>query len=247
MTKKSAQTARNGLGNGNPPIKRRLKAAILLLVLIAAIIGIRLSGQAGYFTLENLKQHQAQLEQVVYEHYRLAVVCYIGLYTASTALAVPGATILTLAGGLLFHTFPGIIYVNIGATTGAVLAFIFSRYIFGTWFQQRYSSRLRSFNEDIEKNGYFYLLFVRLIPAFPFFVINVLSGLTTVPLSIFVWTTAVGILPGSLVYTYAGNQVGTLASSKDVVSGRVFLAFFLVALLAILPVIVKKLQSPRGS
>lgn len=245
MTEGSAQHARNSVQTGDPRTRRRLKPAILLFVLIATIIAIRLSGQAGSFTMENLKQHQAVLEQAVHEHYGLAVACYIAVYAASTALAIPGALILTLAGGLLFHTFPGIIYVNIGATTGAILAFVFSRYIFRTWFQERYSYRLRGFNDDFEKNGYLYLLSVRLIPVFPFFLINVLSGLTTIPLLIFVWTTAVGILPGSLVYTYAGNQIGTLTSSREIMSAPVLLAFFLLALVVILPAIVKKLQSAR--
>lgn len=245
MTERPVPVAPNDPHAGGPPIKRRLKPAILLFFLIAVIIAIRLSGQAGYFTLENLKAHRAALEQAVHVHYGPAVLCYIALYTASTALAVPGALILTLAGGLLFHTFPGIIYVNIGATTGAVLAFTFSRYILGTLLQERYSRQLGSFNADLEKNGYLYLLSVRLIPVFPFFLINVLSGLTTIPLLTFALTTALGILPGSLVYTYAGSQIGSLTSAKDVLSGRVLLAFSLLALLAILPVVVKKLQSAK--
>lgn len=226
-------------------MRKHLKKVIFLIILLAVIAGIHFSGVAGYLTLENLKENRYLLERTVERHYVPSVVLYILIYIGSSAFAVPDAFILTLAGGLLFHTFPGVIYVGVGATIGAILAFLFSRYLLGNWLQARYAGQLRQFNRELEQNGHLYLLTVRFIPLFPFFLINLLSGLTHIPLRTFVWTTFLGVLPASLIYTYTGSQLGTISSPHDLLSPRLLIAFGLLALLALSPLLWKKLRAMK--
>lgn len=226
-------------------MRRYLKQLILFLLFLAVIATLHWSGLGSYLSLDNLKEHRDMLARTVAAHYALSVMLYILLYIVITTFALPGALILTLAGGLLFRTFPGVIYVCTGATIGAVLAFLFSRHILGNWLQHRYAAQFQRFNRELAVNGHLYLLSVRLIPVFPFFLINFLSGLTRIPLRTFAWTTALGILPGSFIYTFAGNQLGTVASVKDLVSPRILVAFLLLALLTISPIIWKKVRATR--
>jgi uncharacterized membrane protein YdjX (TVP38/TMEM64 family) len=228
-------------------MKKYIKQIIILLVLIGVVAGIRLSGVDSHLTLENLKRSRELLERFVGTHYFVAVLVYVLLYTLSTAFSVPGATVLTLAGGFLFGAVPGAVYVNVGATVGALVAFLFSRHIVGDWFQRRYETQLAGFNRELEENGYLYLLTVRLIPAFPFFLINIMSGLTKIPVRTFIWTTCLGILPGSLVYTFAGRQLGAISSARGIATGNILIAFLLLALLTILPLVHKKLKAKHPS
>lgn len=224
------------------PSVKHVIAALLLLALIAAL---HLSGVSGYLTLENLKRQQYVLEEAVHTHYLTSVLLYVLLYIVVTALAIPGGLVLTLAGGLLFHTFPGVVYVNVGATTGAVLAFLFSRHILGNWLQMRYRAQLDRFNRELSENGHLYLLALRLIPVFPFFLINILSGLTRISVTTFAWTTSLGIIPASLIYAFAGSQIGTIRSTGDLLSLRLLAAFALLALLALSPLVWKKLRAAK--
>jgi uncharacterized membrane protein YdjX (TVP38/TMEM64 family) len=226
-------------------MRRHLKQMVLLCLLLTIVVVLEISGANTYLTLENLKRYQYNIEQIVVHHYVLSVLFYISLYIASTALAIPGGLVLSLAGGLFFHTWPGVIYVNIGATVGAILAFFFARYILGDWVQKRYSMQLQSFNDEFANNGHIYLLSVRLIPVFPFFLINLLSGLTRVRLKTFVWTTSLGILPASLIYTFAGSRVGNVTSPRDILSRPMLSALILLAMLVLVPVLWTKLKPRR--
>ncbi len=226
-------------------MKRHLIQIALLCLLIAIVVVIDISGANAYLTLENLKRHQHSIEQIVAHRYALSVLLYILLYIVSTALGIPGALVLSLAGGLFFHTLPGVIYVNIGATIGAILAFLFSRYILGDWAQKKYSTQLGSFNDELTKNGHMYLLSVRLIPVFPFFLINLLSGLTRVPLKTFAWTTSAGIFPASLIYTFSGSRIGDVTSPEDIISRPMLSALVLLSLLVLVPVLWNKLRPRR--
>jgi uncharacterized membrane protein YdjX (TVP38/TMEM64 family) len=214
-----------------------------LLVLIAIVVVIRLSGADSYVTVENLRKHKELLEQFISAHYALSVLVYMLVYIVSVACSVPGATVLTLAGGFLFHLFPGIVYVIVGATLGATFAFLFSRYILGNTIQNKYGTQLERFNRELDENGHLYFLTIRFIPVFPFFLINILSGLTKIPLSTYVWTTSIGILPGSLVYTFTGSQLGTIDSVRDLFGGRDLIAFLLLAALMLVPLVLKKIRA----
>lgn len=221
------------------PYVRRL---IILAVVVAAIVGIRLSGVGDVLTLENLQAQGADLRDLTSANYALAVGIYVALYIAVVALSVPGATIMTLAGGFLFGTLLGALYVNIGATVGAIVVFLFARYLFGKSLQGRYKDRLKKFNREFKENGVSYLFMLRFIPIFPFFLINIFAGLTEVSLFTFAWTTMLGIIPGSLVYTFAGRQLSTISSVGDIFSPNMLLAFVLLGVFALVPVVYKRVK-----
>ena len=152
---------------------------------------------------------------------------------------------MTLAGGFLFGSLWGPLYVNIGATTGATLAFLAARYLFHQWVERKFGDRLGPIQDGFAKNAFSYLLTLRLIPFFPFFLVNLLSGLTRVKVSTYVVATAIGIVPGSVVYTFAGRQLGTINALSELVSPRLLLAFSLLGLLMLVPVIYRKFTETR--
>ncbi|MHC4131760.1 MAG: FAD-dependent oxidoreductase [Planctomycetota bacterium] len=218
--------------------KKNRKRLVLVIIVLALLIGLRLSGVGDKFTLENLQSNAARLKEFSNGHYLTSVLAYIFIYITVTAFSLPGATILTLAGGFLYTFFIGAVYVNIAATSGATLAFLFSRYIAGQSIQKRYGDKLTRFNDELNRNGARYLLTLRFIPIFPFFLINVFTGLTNIPLKTFIWTTSIGIFPGSLVYAYAGQQLGTIKSVGDIFTWKI-LAF------ALVPTIYNKIKAHK--
>jgi uncharacterized membrane protein YdjX (TVP38/TMEM64 family) len=220
-----------------------IKRIALLVIIAGVIIGLRLAGIGRQLTLENLQSHAAQLRDFSNNHYFASILAFILIYIIVTGFSLPGALPLTLAGGFLYKTLLAAVYVNIGATAGATLSFLFARYVAGTWVQQKYADKLSHFNAELDRNGSNYLLTLRLAPIFPFFLINIFAGLTRIPLKTFVWTTSIGILPGSLVYAYAGQQLGTIRNVRDIFTTRILIAFLLLAVLALLPVFVKKLKT----
>jgi uncharacterized membrane protein YdjX (TVP38/TMEM64 family) len=225
---------------------RNLWRVILFAAIVLAIVAVRLSGLGDYLTFQSLKQNADILYGAVHADYLSSVAVFVGIYVLVTGLSLPGAAVMTLAAGFLFGTLAGALYANAGATLGATLAFLVSRYLAGGWLQKRYGEKLAGFNRELERNGYRYLLTLRLIALFPFFLINILAGLTNVPLRTFFWTTAVGIIPGDLVYTFAGSRLKQIENPRDIFSPQVLLAFALLALLPLLPVIIKKLRKSRG-
>lgn len=218
---------------------------LLLLLFAGVIIGIRMSGAGQLLTFENLQKNRELLQAYVRENTILSVVMYIAVYIAAIALNLPGGAVLTMAGGFLFGTVPAIFYVNIGATAGAVAAFLSARYLLGARLQERYRDSLAKFNREMDRNGSRYLLTLRLIPAFPFFVVNFLAGLTRVPLASFVWTTSLGILPASAVFSYAGHQLEHVRSVGDILSGKVLAAFLLLAAVTLAPAVISRFRNAR--
>jgi len=221
-------------------MKPAYKKILIALVIAAAIVLIRVLGFDQLLSLETFRQYRDQLLAFTDRHYIPTVAIFVLIYITAVALSIPGATVLTLSAGFLFG-FIGVLYVNIGATAGACLAFGVARYLLGDWIQKRYEEKLASFNREIAENGYNYLLTLRFIPLFPFFLINLFAGLTRVPLFTFAWTTMIGILPGSFVYIYTGRQLGIIDKPGDILSGELLLAFILLGLLALSPVIAKKI------
>jgi uncharacterized membrane protein YdjX (TVP38/TMEM64 family) len=222
------------------------KKILIVLFLILVIVAIRLTGVHKYLTFENLQNQKGILQDYVDANYFLAVLIFILIYAVSVAFSIPGATILTLTGGLVFGTILGAIFVNVGATAGAIGVFIFARYLLGAKLQEKYVERLAKFNKELNVNGYSYLLTLRFIPLFPFWMINLFAGLTKIPLRTYAWTTAVGILPGSLVYTYTGNQLNTINSLKDIFSWNILLAFVLLGLLTLFPTILNHMKRKKN-
>lgn len=213
---------------------------------MAIIVLIRISNIGEHLTFENLRRNSLILHAAVNAHYLLSVFLYIIIYAVSVAFSVPGAAILTIAAGFLFSTIPGTVYVNIGATSGALAAFLSARYLTGNWLQNRYGQQLKQFNKELSENGHLYLLTLRFIPVVPFFIINILAGLTNIPIKTFLWTTSLGIIPGSLVFAFAGTQLNTIKAAGDIFSGKLMTAFFLLALFSLLPVIINKIKTRAG-
>ena len=217
----------------------RSKAAIVVLIVLA--IGTFFYLDLGRFlSLDALKQNRDQLLAFTEANYVAAVVLFIVVYIAVTGLSLPGAVILTLAGGFLFGSVVATLFVNIGATTGATLAFLAARYLLRDWVEQKFGNTLGPIQAGFSKNAFNYLMTLRLIPLFPFFLVNMVSGLTRVSLGTYVTATALGIIPGSFVFAYAGRQLGSINSLQEIASPNVLLAFTLLGLLALVPVLYKK-------
>ena len=219
------------------------KKKLLILLFIAALIVLFFYFHLGrYLTLESLKGNRNALLQFYAVHRLSMVVGFIGIYIVQTTLSLPGAAILSLGAGAVFGTLMGTIFVNIGATLGATIAFLLARYLFRDLIQKRFGSRLEGINAELEKAGFHYLLFLRLVPIFPFFLINLGAGLTRIPLRIFFWGTTLGIIPGSFVYCNAGASLAAINRVGEIASPRVLGSFALLGLFALVPVFYKKLK-----
>jgi uncharacterized membrane protein YdjX (TVP38/TMEM64 family) len=193
-----------------------------------------------FLSLAALKDNRDMLLSITEANYVSAAALFILAYIAVTGLSLPGAVILTLAGGFLFGSVFGTLFVNLGATTGATLAFLASRYLLRDWVEQKFGKWLGPVQQGFAQNAFSYLMTLRLIPLFPFFVVNLVSGLTRTNVATYVVATALGIIPGSFVYAYAGQQLGTINSLQDIASPRVIGAFVLLGLLALVPSLYKK-------
>jgi len=221
------------------------KKMILVAILVAGLIVFYALDLHRYLSLETVKANRDRLLAYSEDHYATAVAGYLVVYSLVVALSLPGAAILTLAGGFLFGPFLAVLYVNMGATTGSTLAFLTARYLFRDWVQAKFGHRLSALQEGFEQNGFMYMLTLRLIPIFPFFVINLLAGLTRIPLRTYVLATSIGIIPGTFVYAYAGRQLGTINSLAEIATPRVLLAFMMLGLLAVAPLLYRRLLMHR--
>lgn len=211
------------------------KLAIAAAVVIGVVAFFFLD-LGRFLTLETLKANKEALRAYSDAHYWAAVLAFIAAYCVQTALSLPGAVIFTLAGGFLFGTALGTVYVNIGATSGAVLAVLAARHLFRDAVERRFAARLDTIQRGFSQNAFSYLLTLRLIPLFPFFLVNLAAGLTRIRVSTYTAATAIGIIPASIVYANAGSQLGRIESLKDVASPGVLGSFALLGLLALVPV-----------
>uniref|UniRef100_C6E542 TVP38/TMEM64 family membrane protein n=1 Tax=Geobacter sp. (strain M21) TaxID=443144 RepID=C6E542_GEOSM len=210
---------------------------VLILVLLvggAAAATWLLEDEA--LSLRHLGEHRDYLLQMVHRHYLKAVLLFVALFFM-TAFFLPGALALTLAGGMLFGTFPATLYVTIAGTAGAMAAFEAGRFLLGHWVQRHFSEQLSRFNQEMSHHGPHYLLVLRLLPIAPFCVINYGAAMTRIPLKTFAWTTAAGMLPGSAIYAFTGAQLRQVHEASDLWSGKSMLAVGLLALSALVPVI----------
>lgn len=217
------------------------------LIAIALAIGAFFYFDAARFlSLDTVKEHRDKLLAFADGHYAVAVGLFVVTYAAVTGLSLPGAAILTLVGGFLFGSVVGTLFVNLGATSGATLAFLAARYLLRDTVERKFGAWLGPVQEGFTKNAFSYLMTLRLIPLFPFFVVNLVSGLTRVKVGTYVAATAIGIVPGSFVYAYAGRQLGTINSLKEVASPNVIAAFVLLGLLALVPIVYKKVAGKQA-
>lgn len=215
------------------------KKLILGLILLATIIFLGMNfGQ--YLTLENAKAQQEALNAFISQNFVFAAATYFFAYIAITAFSIPGAAVVTLLGAALFGFWTSLLLVSFASTIGATIAFLSSRYLLREWVQGKFGNKLGAINEGVEKDGSFYLFSLRLIPVFPFFLINLLMGLTPMTIARFYLTSQVGMLPGTAVYLNAGTQLATIDSLSGIVSPTVLASF---ALLGLFPIIAKWVMS----
>ncbi len=172
-----------------------------------------LFGWYKYIDFSYIKKVRAALRHYVNGHYWVSVAVFIAIYIC-TAFFMPGTIVLTLTGGFLFGVLPAALYINIGATTGAVIAFLVSRHLAGSWVREKYAVQMEPLNRAVERHAVSYIIALTVLPVLPSFAINYLAGLTDISLKTFIWTTSLGTLPGSLVYAYAGKQLGSKTARR---------------------------------
>jgi uncharacterized membrane protein YdjX (TVP38/TMEM64 family) len=214
----------------------------LLTIIAVLIVLFFVFGWDNYFTLPFLQTQQAAIQSYYANHPAMALLLYGLIYIVVTGLSLPGATVLTLAGGALFGLLWGTIIVSIASTIGATVAFLAARFLFRESLEQKFSGQLQAINDGIEKEGGYYLFTLRLVPLFPFFAINLIMGLTKMPANTFFWVSQVGMLAGTLVYVNAGTQLATLKSLSDITSPGLIASFIL---LGIFPLAAKKFVEYR--
>lgn len=219
-----------------------MKKAVLALVLIGAIAAYFIFDLGQYLSLENFKASQADIVAAKDANPALYIAGFFLLYVAVTGLSIPGAAIMTLVAGALFGVVVGTLIVSFASTMGATLALLSSRYLLRDWVQGKFGERLRAVDDGLEKDGAFYLFTLRLIPVFPFFVINLLMGLTRIKTGTFFWVSQIGMLPATIVFVNAGTQISRIEStagllSPTLIASFVALAFFPWAAKAIVAVV----------
>ena len=218
---------------------KKLYPKILLIFIIALLVyAFKYFGLSEYLTLDYIKQNQARFQEYYAQNTVLTLSLFFFIYVISTALSLPGATVLTLAAGALFGLVTGTIIVSFASTIGATLAFLSSRFLLRSYVEKKFKKYIDPINQGIEKDGAFYLFTLRLIPIFPFFVINLVMGITKINTLKYFVVSQVGMLAGTIVYVNAGLQLGNIESLGGILSFKLMGSF---ALLGIFPLAAKKI------
>jgi len=211
---------------------------VLILLILLAFAGFFYFDASQYLTLESVKAQQTKILQNLNENYILYFAGFCLVYISVAALSFPGAAILTLLGGGLFGLVMGTIAVSFSSTMGATIAFWSSRFLLKDSVEAKFKGPLEKINSGIEKEGGFYLFTIRLMPVFPFFVVNLIMGLTKIKTSTYMWVSALGMLPGTIAYVNAGTQLSQLNSVRGLLSPSLIGAFIF---LGALPIASKKI------
>jgi uncharacterized membrane protein YdjX (TVP38/TMEM64 family) len=215
--------------------RSRLQLLFGITILIVAFFYFDLQ---HFLTLSSLKSQQAIISNYCSKHPIMAIVIYALFYIAVTGLSLPGATILTLAGGALFGLFWGTLIVSFASSIGATIAFLAARFLFRDVVHNKFGDHLTAIEKGIVRDGAYYLFTLRLVPLFPFFVVNLLMGLTQLKTLTFYWVSQIGMLAGTLVYVNAGTQLANIKSLTGILSPALVGSF---VLLGLFPLIAKKL------
>jgi uncharacterized membrane protein YdjX (TVP38/TMEM64 family) len=213
------------------------KAAVVGLIVLG-ILAFRHFDLGQYLSLDYIKSSQERFHALYQSHRLMVIAAYMGTYIVVTALSLPGAAVLTLAGGGLFGLAVGTVAVSFASTIGATLACVVSRFLLRDWVQNKFGDKLATINAGVEKEGAFYLFSLRLVPIFPFFVINLVMGLTRMRLFTFFWVSQIGMLAGTIVFVNAGKELAQIDSLSGILSPGVLISF---AVLGVFPLAVKKL------
>ena len=221
-------------------MKKNVQKIITIALIIAAAAALRILGLSEERALSYIKESHQKFETLYADHTMPVIGGYMLVYILVTSLSLPGAAVMTLAGGALFGLLRGAIIVSFASSIGATLACFVSRFVLRDWVQGKFREKLKTVNEGIDREGSFYLFTLRLIPIFPFWLINLVLGLTKMPLRTFYWVSQIGMLPGTIVYVNAGKELGKIESLSGILSPGLIFSF---VLLGLFPLITKKLMS----
>jgi uncharacterized membrane protein YdjX (TVP38/TMEM64 family) len=216
----------------------KLKKILILIIIAGLIVAVKFFHIDRYLTLSFLKGSLDSLKSLYESHRIMVITGYFIIYVLTTSLSLPGASPLGIAGGALFGFWTATIVVSFASTIGATLACLVSRFLLRDWIQNKFGDRIKKVNEGIEKEGAFYLFTLRLIPVFPFWLINLAMGLTKMSLFKFYWVSQIGMLPGTMVFVNAGKELAKIESVKGILSPGLIISF---TLIGIFPIMVKKL------
>jgi uncharacterized membrane protein YdjX (TVP38/TMEM64 family) len=201
---------------------------VLLFTLIAAIVFFVLGGWYEQFTFESLKERRDWLKERVEEHLAIAIVIYFGIYLAVAGLSLPFSTPVSLIGGFMFGFWLGVVLVSFASTTGSMMAFLGSRYLFRDLVQRRFGKWIDAANRGLERDGIYYLLTLRLVLLVPFFVVNLVMGLSRMPARTFWWVSQLGMLPATCIYVNAGKELAKIESPYGILSVPLFISLALI-------------------
>lgn len=213
---------------------------------VAALVAFFALGGHDYLTLDAVKANRDALKAYAHEHVAAALVIAFVVYAGAVALSVPGALVLSLVVGFVFGRWVGTGLIVAAATVGASLVFLAARYLFADAARRRMGPRGAKIAEGFAENAFSYLLFLRLVPLFPFFLVNLAPAFTPTRLRTFVLATLIGIVPGSFVYANLGQTLGTIDSAAGLLSAETIVALVLLGLLALAPVLVRRLRAARA-
>jgi len=217
--------------------KGHINKIIIVIVIVGLVAAFKILNLGDYLTLSYIKESRVRFQQMYSEHAIAVIAAYSFIYILVTSLSLPGAAIMTLAGGALFGLVTGTIVVSFASTIGATLACFVSRFILRDWVQGKFGDKLKTVNAGIEKEGAFYLFTLRLIPVFPFWLINLVMGLTKIRLLTYLWVSQIGMLPGTIVYVNAGKELAKIDSLGGILSPGLIISF---VILGLFPLIAKK-------
>lgn len=232
-------------------MKSRILRLLPLLLIVLAIAAIFYFHLNTYLSFQSLKTHRQILLDWTQNHYVLAVLMYMFIYIISVTLSLPGAVFLTLAGGFLFGLWAGTVYVVVSATIGATCLFMIVEFSLGDWLSQKASRWTAKMQLGFQENAFLYLLILRLIPLFPFWVVNIVPGVLDVKRKIFVLATFLGIIPGSFVYVLVGNGLGQVFDANQtphlniIFEPYILLPIIGLAVLSAVPLIYKKIRKTK--
>jgi uncharacterized membrane protein YdjX (TVP38/TMEM64 family) len=230
--------------------KKAIKKFAVVGVIAALVVAFFAFDLGQYLTLSYIKESQERFQALYAEHRAGVIAAYMAVYILVTSLSLPGAAVMTLAGGAMFGLLVGTVVVSFASTIGATLACAVSRFVLRDWVQAKVGDKLKAINDGIEREGAFYLFTIRLIPAIPFWLINLAMGLTRMRIRTFYLVSQIGMLAGTIVYVNAGKELARIDSLSGILSPRLIGSF---VLLGIFPLVAKKLvglyrrRTGRGS
>ncbi len=219
---------------------------LIFLIFVGGLVAFFALGGDQYLTLETVKTHRDDMLAYTQQHRLLMITGAIVVYTVSTALSIPGALILSLTVGFLFGRWLGTAIIVVSATLGATLVFLAARYLFAEAAQRRVGNMARKIIAGFHANAFNYLMFLRLVPVFPFWLVNLIPAFTPIHLRTYFAATAIGIIPGSFVFANLGQSLGRIESADQLLSPQILIAFVLLGLFALIPVAVKKYKLTKN-